>query len=186
MVSDELRDEIAAFVNAVGEPHGIQVDVWSPEIDAQVRARYLPMAIARDEATKKRALSELRTGWHTNQDHGHIRRWGRAAVNIAVYCLLPTTMEEVAELGNSSAVDAVVRFSGWFHTNNNRWIRFRGYAVEVVNELWGGRLTAGSESHREWNRLGSGGFRVNHGANRFPGPVSRRLSWTGGAWALKS
>ncbi len=133
-----LRLEVIAFLKEVGEPHGVVVDpvTHDPAVATRVRLHYLPIAHARPDAAKRRALNGLRRGWEQNSDHGKIRHWGRAAINIAVYCLLPSAGATLKLEHLQSATDAVVRFSGWRHTGGNIWHRFQPYAEEVVTELW--------------------------------------------------
>jgi hypothetical protein len=134
-----LHLEINAFLKEVGEPYGIAVDpvTHDPAVAARVRSHYLPIAHARADADKRRALDALRRGWQENNDHGRIRHWGRAAINIAVYCLWPSAGAKLKPEHLNSATDAVVRFSGWYHTTGNMWRRFQPYAEKVVRELWG-------------------------------------------------
>jgi hypothetical protein len=133
-----LRLEVIAFLKEVGEPHGVVVDpvTHDPAVAARVRSHYLPIAHARPDAAKRRALEALRRGWQENNDHGKIRHWGRAAINIAVYCLLPSAGATLEPEHLESATDAVVRFSGWRHTDSNLWRRFKRDARVVVRELW--------------------------------------------------
>ena len=133
-----LRLEVIAFLKEVGEPHGVVVDpvTRDPAVASRVRLHYLPIAQARPDAAKRRALEALRRGWQRNNDHGKIRHWGRAAINIAVYCLLPSAGAKLRPEHLESATDAVVRFSGWRHTRCNIWRRYQPYAEVVVTELW--------------------------------------------------
>jgi hypothetical protein len=138
MTSGSLKVEIDAFRREVGEPVGILAEAFTPQdVIDRVQRIYLPQAIQRDEATKREVLQALRAGWLDNQDHGQIRRWGRAAVNLAVFVLGPSSPNELDEKDLSKAIDAIVRFSGWYHTESNIWKRFQPYAERVVKELWG-------------------------------------------------
>jgi len=134
-----LRLEIAGFVKGVDEPLGIVVDPATRDLAVarRVQSHYLPIAHARADAHKRRALEALRGGWLNNQDHGKIRHWGRAAINLARYCLWPLAGAKLDQASLESATDAVVRFSGWAHTEGNVWVRFRPHARAVVRELWG-------------------------------------------------
>ncbi len=138
MVSAALQDEIRDFIREVGEPLGRDVEGSIPAaVATRVQTHYLPTALGRNESVKRKVLEALRRAWRDNPDHGHRRRFGRAAVNLAEYCLKRTDISEVSANALPHATDVVVRISGWYHTGNNRWIRFKPYAQQAVDLLWG-------------------------------------------------
>ena len=138
MVSDDLQNEIRAFISEVGEPLGVDVEDPIPSaVTARVQSYYLPLALAHDESVKREVLQELRAAWRENPNHGNRRRFGRAASNLAEYCLKPTDMRELNATALPHAIDVVVRISGWYHTDSNLWLRFQPYARRVVQLLWG-------------------------------------------------
>jgi Protein of unknown function (DUF2442) len=134
----ELASDIERFCREIGEPIGVPAEEFIPtEVVDNVRGTYLSRAVQRDESSKREALKALRAGWEDNRDHGQIRRWGRAAANIAAFVLKPSSLDDIDERDEPKAVDAIVRFSGWHHTDNNLWKRFRPYAQRVVEQPWG-------------------------------------------------
>lgn len=133
MVSAEFGNEIAEFLELVQEPYEC-VEQVSQEGVARILADYVPACLALLEAERRTILHLLRDSWLLNQDHKHVRRWGRATVGIAEFLLKPTDHDEVQRL---CAADVVTRVSRWYYTENNLWTRFRGYAHNITDLIWG-------------------------------------------------
>lgn len=138
MVGPELRFDIQRFIDEVDELVGVDVEKVTPAIQTRVTRNYLPQALACNEQVRHGVLQELVAAWRDNEDHGNRRRFGRATVNLAHFCLSRTDLRDFSGQELRHAVDSIVRISRWYHTDNNLWIRFRPYARQVVEHLWGG------------------------------------------------
>ncbi|MGB7760053.1 MAG: hypothetical protein WBL61_09500 [Bryobacteraceae bacterium] len=135
-----MQREIEALIDEIGEPRGIDVQHPSRVAQRDIQRDYLPQALSCDERTKRRVLEEFRAAWRENEDNDNRRRFGRAMVNLAEYCLKPTEIGELSQADDiRHAIDAVARISRWYHTNPkcNLWRRFRPYARQAVELLWG-------------------------------------------------
>lgn len=94
----------------------------------------MPEIVQLSEQAREDILSRLEASWRNNQDHRHIRRWGRAAIGVAEYLLRPTSLDEA---NKEYAADVIVRISRWYHTDTNLWIRFQPDAQYIVEQIWG-------------------------------------------------
>jgi hypothetical protein len=133
MVSAELQAAVVSLWGIMDESYSMEQGV-SPNEANYLDRTYIPEAIARTEDIKSTLVVTLVESIHSNNDHGHIRRWNRAACGVARFLLLPT---EIREVNLEYARDVVVRISGWYYTHNNLWIRFLPTVRLVVQQLWG-------------------------------------------------
>jgi hypothetical protein len=138
MVSRILQTEIQRFINEVGEPVGVDVERVSPAAQERIRREYLHRVLRCDETVRRTVLDQFIAAWRDNADHGNRRRFGRASINLAHFCLSRTELQELSEQDLNHAVDSIARISRWHHTENNLWLRFRPYAAQAVDLLWGG------------------------------------------------
>jgi hypothetical protein len=136
---DILRQEIARFSSEIpSHITGIEVEQYSANARDRVIDYYLPIAYSKSENEKKNVVSICKESFMSNPDHGHIRRWGRAVIDLCEYVLLPSSISDVQNARNlDKAVDAVVRISRWFHSKNNFWKRFVPDASRIVRRIWG-------------------------------------------------
>jgi hypothetical protein len=134
VVSAQFAVQIQSFVAEINEPYVCVEDVS----DDGIRAIYdqsLRFAVSRDEQTKARVLELLQRSWRENKDHARRRDWGRLAVGICTYLLLPSRVDESAA---AEGADVLVRLARWnYSTSQNIYARFIPFAREVVDELFG-------------------------------------------------
>jgi hypothetical protein len=78
------------------------------------------------------------------ENHSKLKEWQGALENLIIFCLLPTisyheieaTQPQPCDL-TAKAISSVIRFSRWYHTNSNFWLRFQPYAERIGKLLWG-------------------------------------------------
>lgn len=132
MVSETLVGQARDLMGEIAEPYE-RVEQVTMDGIAHVRYSYILRIIELSEARKELIVMRLQRSWRDNQDHGMVRRWGRAAVGVLNYLILPTLMSEVDE---ENAADVVFRLSRWSHSRNTIWQRFRADASFVVEQAW--------------------------------------------------
>ncbi len=135
IVEEPLKSRIERFLQHVNEPY-IKVENVSMEKRISVAKHYIPIIIGLPDDVKMEIMQVLEESWDKNQNHGNVRRWGRAARGIAEYLLMPIELDQVQL---DVAADVVVRVSRWYHTNSEcgLWERFIPYASHVVELAWG-------------------------------------------------
>jgi hypothetical protein len=138
MVSDALRARIEAFISRVTSEYIPQEDL-SDEGVQYVRDRYFQRLVDVGEDRKGRVLQQLDQSWAQNADHTARGDWGGAAVGIARYLLMPSTMGELVAEQHHTA-DVLVRLTRWYFTEGNLRARFRSVAQTVVPILFGGEI----------------------------------------------
>jgi hypothetical protein len=87
----------------------------------------------------------MRTSCVSNEDHGHLPEWKGALMNIIWFCIIPTdSFHEIEEnqkqpfnAFEKTAISSIIRFSRWYHTKRNFWKRFKPYAKQIGELLWG-------------------------------------------------
>jgi hypothetical protein len=145
MISEDFMREVKAFIGLLGKLElGYQLK-YDEEIKSKVLDHYLPAAQAQTEEIKRRCLEIMKKSCVRNSDHAHIGKWKGALLNIIVFCIIPTTsFHEVEErqkkpydFYKEAAISSVIRFSRWYHDDCNLWNRFKPYAEQIVELLWG-------------------------------------------------
>ena len=149
MISDALKKEflklIASFHDGVLGPWdlGYELD-YDDEIADIILNHYLPIAHAQSEKVKQKCLGIMIKSCNKNNTHGHLADWQGALENLIIFSILPTesyheieaTQPQPCDL-TSRAISSVIRFSRWYHTDNNFWTVFKPYAQKIVRLLWG-------------------------------------------------
>jgi hypothetical protein len=135
IVGEPLKSRIERFLRNFSEPYK-KVENVSMEKRIYVEKHYIPTIIGLVDDTKMEIMQILEESWDKNQNHGNVKRWGRAARGIVEYLLLPKEMNQVQL---DVAADVVVRVSRWYHTNRKcgLWKRFIPYVSNVVELAWG-------------------------------------------------
>jgi hypothetical protein len=145
MITAEFMKEVKTFLEFLGQgDFGYQLQ-YDNNIANRIINHYLPSAQSKPEEIKRKCLEIMKTSCDSNEDHGHLPDWKGTLMNIIVFCIIPTvSFHEIEEIQKQSynafekpAISSVVRFSRWYHTERNFWIRFEPYAKQIGGLLWG-------------------------------------------------
>ena len=141
MVNEILKNEFLTFIASFhGGKRGIlnlgYELIYDDEIANRILNHYLPTANTRPDKIKKQCLEIMKES--CKEEHGNLVDWQGALENLIIFCLLPTesyheiedTQPQPCDL-TAKAISSVIRFSRWYHTENNFWIRFEPYAQEI-------------------------------------------------------